>query len=168
MTMPSQTSKPFELRGSHVLWICVAFFAAVFAINGVMIYAAVESFPGTERISSYQAGRLYPREIEKARAQAERQWQADAHIERRADGRVDADIRFQDAQGRAVSGLQVELKLVFPAASGHDSAVTLIETAAGRYRANFGPVAAGQWEAAIEAKEKDQTLFRSQSRVILR
>lgn len=168
MTMPSQTSKPFELRGSHVLWICVAFFAAIFAVNGVMIYAALKSFPGTETASSYQAGRLYPREIEKARAQAELQWKADAHIERRADGMVDADIRFLDAQGRAVSGLRVELSLVYPAASFHDTVAALTETAAGRYRATFGPVTAGQWEAAIEAKEKDQTLFRSQSRLVLR
>lgn len=168
MTMATPSSKPFEIRGWHVLTACLAFFGAVFLVNGVMIYAALNSFPGVETVSSYQAGRLYPREIERARRQAERQWQAGAHMTRAADGMVSAQVTFADNAGRAISGLNVQVRFIHPAAAGYDALARLDETAPGTYRGKLGPLATGQWEVSIEALEKDELVFRSLNRTNLR
>ena len=38
-----------KLTGRTVLWIVLAFFAAVAAVNGAMVWIALETFPGVER-----------------------------------------------------------------------------------------------------------------------
>lgn len=162
--LPSSQRRIFELRGVHVLLICIVFFAAIFAVNGVLVYAALSSFPGVERMSSYQAGRNFPNEIERARAQGQRHWKVGGELRRSGDQRVEAMFSFTDEKGTALDGLAVSLRLQHPARSDRDVAIDLPGLAGGRYRAVIDGVAAGQWDVVIEARADGDILFRSTNR----
>lgn len=70
-------AKPRELTGRMVLAITVSAFAVIIAVNVVMAWFAVETFPGLEVRNSYVASQGYN---ERAAAQRALGWQADAEM----------------------------------------------------------------------------------------
>ena len=48
---------PPRLTGWHVLWIVLGFFAFVGAVNGVMVWFAMDTFPGIQRDAPKGDGR---------------------------------------------------------------------------------------------------------------
>lgn len=165
-TTTAETSR-FRLKGGHVLTMMLIFFGIIFAANAVMIWLALGTFRGTEVASSYRAGRAFPAQIAAARAQAERNWTVDAHVERQPDGH--ASVRFvpRDAANAPLTGLDVTVKLQRPADSQFDRMVTLRERTPGTYVGGAEDVAAGQWTVVFEASRNGEQLFRSRNRVLM-
>jgi nitrogen fixation protein FixH len=161
------TSAPKPLTGTKVLLILVAFFGVVIGVNLTMAKLAIATLPGTDVDSPYAAGLSYDREISAAQDQAARNWQVNAHIERRADGVATLQVEARDAGGQPMTGLTFGGRLERPTDKRADLAVELSEAGVGVYRGDAAAVAPGQWELVIEGEARGERVFMSRNRVIL-
>jgi nitrogen fixation protein FixH len=158
--------RPREVTGRVVLVCLVAFFAAVTAVNAVMITAAVSTFGGVETASAYQAGFAFAQETAAAVAQDALHWQVKARVSSRADATV-IEIVATDAAERPLADLQAVARLVHPTDRRADHIVPLHETASGGFEGAIGEVV-GRWALEIELWRGGTRMFRSKNRVFLR
>ena len=157
-----------EFTGRMALLCLLGFFAAVFAVNGVMIHEALSTFSGVETDSAYQAGRKFEQDVAMARAQDARQWRVDAKVEPMPDGTARLDIVACDAAGQPLAGLDAAAKFERPTDSRLDRNVTVAESSAGSFRGSVEDLPTGQWDLVIELSRHGDRLFRSVSRVVLK
>src|ERR1019366_7315779 len=87
------------LTGRHVLQWLVAFFGIVFAVNGVLVRAAISTFGGVETTSSYKAGLQFGHEVAVAERQDSLHWQVSGKLTRDGAGQAVLDVTARDAQG---------------------------------------------------------------------
>jgi nitrogen fixation protein FixH len=157
---------PRQWTGWTVLMTLLVFFGVIFAVNGIMIYAALSTLTGTDTDSAYQAGLQYEQEVAQAQAQDARHWQIDAKLTPSADGeRVDLSAR--DATGRPLAGLDASVTFERPTDRRLDRSVVLVEDGAGRFHGS-AELAAGQWDLVIELTRRGAQMFLSKNRVILK
>lgn len=130
----------FVIKGRHVLFALLGFFAVIIAVNLVFIIMAVRTFSGEEVSRSYMQGLEYNQVIEARRAQAELGWQAGVNL---ADGEVLVEISRPG--GSPVSGLFLEGSLRHPADTELDRALAFREREAGLYVAQAADLPDGQW-----------------------
>ena len=157
---------PRPLTGRAVLLWAIGFFAIVALVNGIMIRAAVSTFGGVETGSAYQAGQMFGREVESARAQEARHWQVTADVRRDGD-RARVAVEARGADGTPLVGLAAAAALHHPANARSDHAVPLIETAPGRYTGTAA-TAPGQWDVLIDLSRAGERVFRSRNRIVLK
>jgi nitrogen fixation protein FixH len=94
------------LRGGHVLGIFLGFFAAVFVVNGAMIYSAVTTHSGLVANEPYRKGLHYNERIAADRRQASLGWTETLEVGR--DGSV--RLALTEADGRPVRGVRRALR----------------------------------------------------------
>ena len=87
-----------------MLAIFLAFFAAVFVVNGAMIYSALSTHTGVVANEPYRKGLHYNERIAADERQARLGWTDKVDVRR--DGHV--AIMVADLGGRPVSGLKIE------------------------------------------------------------
>jgi nitrogen fixation protein FixH len=165
---PHAKQKPVRnLTGRHVLFWLAAFFAVVFAVNGVLVRAAISTFGGVETISSYKAGLQFEHEMAVAERQDALHWQVSGKLTRDGAGQAVLDVTARDANGAALVGLTTDARLAHPADERLDRAIPVRAVAAGVFH---GQVAAqpGQWDLIVDLYRGSERVFRSQSRVTLR
>lgn len=154
------------LRGRHVLLAMLGFFAAVFAVNGVMIYSAVSTYSGLVANEPYRKGLAYNERIAADERQARLGWSDSVEIGR--DGRVALTISSGD--GRPVTGLAIAAVLGRPSTNRHDIKLALSESKPGRYEAQAAPLGEGSWliaaEARVDARAEDP-VYRTRRRLWL-
>jgi nitrogen fixation protein FixH len=155
------------LTGRKVLFIVLAFFGVIIAVNATMTVLAVETLSGTEVASAYAASVAYRNEIEAAQRQDDRHWNVTAAAKRDAAGHVNVSISARDAQGVPLKGLQMSVRLQRPVDKRLDRDAVLAEPAPGIYAVQFADIAAGQWDLVIEADSAGVAMFRSRSRIVL-
>ena len=156
-----------EMTGFKVLLWLVAFFGIVFAVNGVMVNAAISTFGGVETSSSYQAGLRFEGEVAKAERQDDLHWRVAGTLKRDAQGVAVLDVIARDAHGEPLAGLTADARLAHPADERLDHVIPVTAVGAGAFR---GTAAAqpGQWDLIVDLYRGDKRVFRSQSRVTLR
>lgn len=167
MSAGPDRGRGFELTGRHVLAILVAFFGLVFAANIVLVRKAVSTFAGTETETAYRDGLIYNRELAAARRQDALGWGVTAHTMRDGDGRASVEVEAKDASGLPLAGLAGRATLAHPADKRQDRHGELVPVAPGRFLAEFGEAAAGQWELVIEFTKADERVFMSRNRIAL-
>lgn len=140
-----------ELTGKHVLGIALLAFGTIIGVNLVMAYSAISTFPGLETKSSYIASQHFDRQ---RAAQQTLGWNASLEIE---GGR--AVLRIVDQQGIGVFPETLALQLRRPTHQRDDIRPVLTPEAPGRWSAT-ADLAPGNWNADIEALDRDGTLFR--------
>ena len=153
--------------GWTVLLTLLGFFGVVFAINGVMIFAAISTMRGLDTESAYQAGRMFERDVAMAKAQDARQWQVDAKVTTTPGGGRRLDVVARDASGRPLGGLALSAVFERPTDRRLDQAVAVAEVSPGTFYGNSG-LAAGQWDLVIELSRQGEEMFRSRNRVVLK
>lgn len=152
-----------QITGHMVLGALIGFFGFVLLVNIVMVHAAITTFGGVDTPSSYQAGLTFKAEEAEAAAQAARNWTVDARIAPTAEA-SELSLEVRDGDGRPVTGADVSVRLAHPVDERRDIAVTVSETAPGRY--SGGAVTKpGQWTLDIEIAKGGERLFRSHNRV---
>ncbi|MDK9696439.1 MAG: FixH family protein [Siculibacillus sp.] len=160
----------YRLTGRHVLFILLGAFAFVFAVNGVMIWKALDSFPGVVTQSSYRDSQRFNRSIAEAQAQASRGWRVDAKAERVTDGRVVVRLEAHDAAGAPISGVAFKAMLLHPANRAHDHVVPLQKVAGadGAFEGAATGVTEGKWGLEILGENDAGLVFRSENSLFLR
>ena len=154
------------LRGGHVLGIFLGFFAAVFVVNGAMIYSAVTTHSGLVANEPYRKGLHYNERIAADRRQASLGWTETLEVGR--DGSV--RLALTEADGRPVRGVRITGVLGRPSTSRHDIALMLVEASPGKYEARTSPLAEGNWLLSLEARlyEAADPIYRMRRRVWLK
>src|SRR3974377_2220031 len=113
--MSDPKSNPRELTGRHVLLWLVSFFLVVFAVNGVLVRAAISTFGGVETASSYMAGLQFEHEVAVAEQQNALHWRVTGRIARDFAGQVVLDLSARAPQGKVLAGLSADARLAHPA-----------------------------------------------------
>ncbi|WP_112664142.1 FixH family protein [Microvirga flavescens] len=156
---------PRPLTGRMVLACLFAFFGTVFAMNAVMVRVATSTFGGVETESSYKAGLTFKKDVAIAEAQDALHWKVEANL--RPEGEATrVTVNARDAESRALTGLDVQVRLSHPTDQRRDVILKPTETAPGVFEATM-PVPHGQWDIVLDLKRKDETVFRSKSRVTI-
>lgn len=156
------------LTGRAVLVWLVAFFAVVFAANGVMMKFALETMSGTEVDSAYRASLTFNAEAQAARRQDERAWHVSGHAARNADGGAVVRVEARDKAGVPLTGLTFSAALERPTDKRADRRMALAELQTGLYGGKTTDVAPGQWDLVLEADRGGERLFVSKTRVFLK
>ncbi|HEY2135353.1 MAG TPA: FixH family protein [Xanthobacteraceae bacterium] len=156
-----------EVTGRTVLVCLVAFFGVVFAVNAVMVRAAISTFAGVETESSYQAGFTFTRDVAEARSQDALHWRVDARLTPLGNGNTRLQVEARDAAGRRLGGLVATARFVHPTDERGDRAVPLEESQPGEFRGSADAVA-GQWDLVLELARDGTRVFRSKNRVVVR
>jgi nitrogen fixation protein FixH len=165
MSRPLASPKP--LTGGKVLFMLIAFFGVVIAVNATMAKLAIQTLPGTEVDSAYSASLAYENEIAAAHDQNARNWKVDAQIQRGPDGGATLQVEARDSSGLPMTGLHFQGHFERPADRRADQAVTLAEVASGVYRGSAPLIGPGQWDLVLEGVTAGQRLFLSKNRVLL-
>lgn len=155
------------LTGRTVLICLIAFFGVVIGANVIMMKFAMDTLPGTEVDSPYRASLAFNSDIAEARAQEQRGWQVDAHVERKADGVALVAIEARDRNGAPLSGIGFTARLARPTDKRADRVVVLDERGSGAFGGAATGIEPGQWDLVIEADGANGRLFLSTSRVVL-
>ena len=158
--------KPRQVTGKHVLLCLVGFFVAVFAVNAVMVKAAMSTFGGVQTVSSYRAGLMFGEDVARAGRQDALHWQVSGKLSRDGVGSVVLDISVRDARDLPVGGLSAQARLAHPADERRDHVIVLDDASGGRFR-GVTQAEPGQWELIVDLYRDDARVFRSRSRVML-
>jgi nitrogen fixation protein FixH len=166
---PEPRTSEFRLTGKHVLAICIAFFAIVAGVNGFMMQRAISTMPGLDARNGYDPSQRFNKDQEAARERLALGWTSRVALDALGEGyRVVVDLT--DAQGKALTGLDVDVKLSHPADTKRDLTAELIEAQPGRYGANLQAARPGAWDIRIEARKVagGDLVYRSQVRTVLK
>ena len=151
-----------RLTGRHVLGTFLTFLAAIFAMNGALIYCAVTTNSGLVANEPYRRGLRYNERIAADERQAQLGWTDKLDVTR--EGGV--ALVLTDSAGSPVSGLRIETVLGRPATSRQDIRLSLREVAPGRYEAQTVALAAGTWLIALEARAgEEKPVYRKRRRL---
>lgn len=154
------------ITGRFVLVTLLSFFGVVVGVNVVMARLAVSTFGGVETASSYKAGLAFRSEELAAGEQAGRHWQVQAVITELGGEARTLTITARDAQGRPLTGLEADARLVHPTDARRDVDLTLDDLGGGTFRAST-QAHAGNWDLVLDLSQGGNRLFRSKNRVQL-
>ena len=138
-----------EITGKHVLGFSVGAFGIIIAVNLVMAYKAVTTFPGLEVENSYVASQEF--DIRRD-AQEALGWEVEASYDR---GR--ARLAFTDAEGRPVEVKDLSV-LIGRTTEAKDDTTPSFVFVDNVYQAEV-PLNRGYWMFKIKAHAQDGTLF---------
>lgn len=139
-----------ELTGRHVLGITLAAFGAIIAVNLLMAFKAVGTFPGLEVANSYVASQGFDRD---RAAQNALNWQVTPEY----DGQ-ELVLAIRDAQGQPAPVQSLAVTVGRPTHMREDQRPRLRQEG-GVYRASLA-LAPGLWNIHLTATAPDGTLFR--------
>ena len=142
-----------NVNGRDVLALFLAFFGAIFAVNGALIYAAVSTHTGLVANEPYRKGLAYNERILAEERQAQLGWSERLELGR--DGHLLLALAERDS--RPVRGLRIQGVLGRAATNRQDINLAFVETAPGRYEAQGPEMAGGSWLIALEARIADGT-----------
>ena len=147
---------PRPFTGWHMLAVILSFFGVIIAVNGVLAYKAISTFPGLEVSNSYVAGQSFDQE--KA-AQEALQW----HLKQGYD-RKTAQLRldFTDAAGQPVNLRDIDVLVGRPTEAAQDQRPVMVQGADGGYVAQ-SVLPLGKWMLQIEAHAQDGTRYQART-----
>ena len=150
------------LTGRMVLFMLLAFFGVVIAVNLTMLRLASSTFSGLGDKNAYIAGLSHNRAIAEARDQDRRGWKIEANLERSAPGRSIVSVVRADAG--AYAKVDVSVRFEHPASSRLDRIVALAPAGANAWRAAVD-LPAGVWDMVIEMRSAGAIVFLSRDRI---
>jgi nitrogen fixation protein FixH len=151
MSIIPREGHPFT--GWHMLGVVGLFFGTIIAVNIMMAYWAVSTFPGLNAKNSYVASQNYNLLLKDAAAQDERGWKGKLTLDARRPA-----LALSDRAGSPIPGLDVWILAGRPANASTDRELKL-EPIAGIYRAEEA-LERGRWLVEIEARQDGELLWR--------
>ena len=141
-----------EITGKHVLVFTVSAFAVIIAVNVVMAWKAVSTFPGLEVKNSYVASQTF--DAERA-AQEALGWTLTPAYDPATE---ELRLVFTDKADMPVNLAALEVLVGRTTSSAEDMHPAFVREA-GVYVAK-ATLGAGKWMMQVEARAEDGTLFR--------
>ncbi|MCB1546283.1 MAG: FixH family protein [Hyphomicrobiaceae bacterium] len=158
---------PEGIKGRHVLYGMILFFATIFAVNGVFLYYALKTHTGLDTPDAYRKGLAYNQRILAASEQEKLGWTGNVAV---ADGKL--RLVLSDKAGLPISSLQIQAVLGRPSTDRFDRRLVLSEIAPGRYEVSVGALDAGTWMLGVEAlrqtSNREQVVYRMRKRLWLK
>lgn len=141
--------EPRRLEGWHVLAMLVAFFSAIFAVNGYFLVSALSTYSGVVSVEPYRKGLAYNQRIAADEVQTALNWQVNVGAAR--SGEVTIDLT--GSGGRAVEGLVISATLGRPSTGAFDKTLKFAEQSQGRYVSQGPTLEEGSWIITLEARK---------------
>jgi len=152
------------IEGRHVLAALAVFFGVMFAVNGLLVYYAVDTFSGGDRPDPYRSGLRYNERIGESARQAARGWQTEMAYDD-AQGRL--TLRFADQADAAIVDLDLRGVLGRPATDREDQEIVFDHVADGVYAADVR-LPSGSWVlTAIARKGEGTPVYRLKRRLYI-
>jgi nitrogen fixation protein FixH len=136
-----------RITGRSVLWFLIGAFGVVLSVNGVMIWLALESWPGLVSQTPYQDGLAFNRVLEAGENQKTLGWLATVEA---PEGAVEISLRT--GEGLPLSGAMLTVLAKRPTHEGSDVPLIVDETGPGRYVAALPLPIPGNWDIIIDAR----------------
>jgi nitrogen fixation protein FixH len=155
------------VKGHHVLFGILSFFAVVFAVNGYFLFAALSTHSGVVANEPYRKGLDYNARIAADERQTELGWHDEVSVT--GDGKV--SVTVSDRQTQPLSGLVISGTIGRPSTVHFDRRFRLAEQERGRHAAEVGALEPGNWVIAIEARsgaEDAEPAYRVRRRLLLK
>lgn len=152
------------------LWIpyaFLAFFGAVVAANGVMIYFAATTFSGVDERALYKRGTSYNEVLAAARDQAALGWTADLSHAALGGTVGRLHLRVVDSLGQPVEGAAVVAIAKRPTTAQYDFRFALEPDGAGGYVAEVAWPVPGVWDVKLGV-EAGGRRFQHDERLVVR
>lgn len=144
-----------EITGRHVLAVTVGAFSVIIAVNLVLAWKAVATFPGLDVDNSYVASQEFN---SRKAAQLALGWKLQPKYDH---GRV--TLAFTDAQGRPVEVKSLDV-LVGRTTESKDDETPDFTYVGGVYEAEV-PLTEGVWFLRVRATAADGTLFEQRRKL---
>ncbi len=157
-----------ELTGKHVLFLFVAFFGIIFAVNARLIYLSQSSWTGLETHDAYRKGLKYNQQLSSSEAQNTRGWTMTLVKKTDANGQLMLTATPKDKAGENLSGLAMSVELKRPTHEGIDKAFPLKETSLGVYAGQIEKIPLGKWYLFVTAVQGKTILYRSKNELYLK
>lgn len=141
-----------EITGRHVLVVTVGAFGLIFAVNFLMAYKAISTFPGLEVDNSYVASQDFDKD---RAAQAALGWTLTPEYDSKTQ---ELSLSFTDGTGALVAVKDLTV-LVGRTTEARDDTKPNFVFEGGAYRAKES-LSSGKWMMQVEAHSFDGTLFR--------
>ena len=136
--------------GAKVFAFTASAFAVIIAVNGLLAYKAISTFPGLEVDNSYVASQTFDAELQ---AQKRMGWALAVTA-----SAAEVTLTFTGAGGQPVQPQSLSAT-IGRATEAVDDRVAAFSFAAGRYAAPVD-LAPGKWVLRVEARAADGTVFR--------
>lgn len=149
--MKQMNPAQYGLNGWHVLFSMIAFFLAVVAVDGVMIYKAISTFGG-DTPDAYRTGLLYNQRIAEERRQNELGWTETITFDSARDS---LRLTLKDRGGSGVRGLHVAGSIGRPTTDVADRSLILAAAGDGVYTIKLSNLAEGEWDVSLIASQID-------------
>lgn len=168
--MSAAGSRPFELKGLHVLLAVVAFFAAVIAVDVGMAVQAYRTFPGEVSATPYEDGLKFNSTLAERAAERSLGWRASVRATVVGaggtinSGRTQLMVTIADAAGAPVRGLDLRGRLERPATESGRRDLRFVETKPGAYQA-VAPDSPGAWDLSLTGADRAGHPFEAESRM---
>jgi len=153
------------IRGRHVLLAMLAMFGLVIAVNAVFVTLAIGTFTGVTTTNPFQEGLAYNEVLAARDAQRDLGWQGKVALARLGDGADRITVRFSDADGQPLTGLELSGALRRPTHAGMDQALAWRETGPGRYETEVALPARGNWDLVMAAHDGRNQPFEMKARL---
>lgn len=151
-------TRPQEFTGRHMWFLVIGFFGVIIAVNIGMAIVASTSWTGLVVSNSYVASQEFEEKRIAHEAQKAAGWQATFTYSPGI-----AKVVIVDGAGRPIDLGPVELQVNRPV-GGHDDQAVLLERAPdGGYTATL-TLAAGVWDALVQATETSKGPFELRER----
>lgn len=144
----SATAPRWTIKGRHVLFVLLGFFAVCVAVDGFMIYRALSTFGGVDNVNAYRDGIAYNSRIAQEERQSETGWRDSVEV---LAEQKRIRVTIADRDGRAASNLNVRAIFSRPATNRFDVALPVRETAPGVFEADVASLEPGSWIVGIRA-----------------
>lgn len=151
--MNSVAKPPAELRGVHVLWMILAFFGVVIAVNVAFAVMAVRSFPGEDVRRSYLQGLHYNETLSARRAQSALGWRASASLGGAGENAA-LEVVLVDRAGAPLRGVRLAGVLQWPTTSSLDRELAFAPVGDGHFTAPVTALRNGRWRLRAHAENE--------------
>lgn len=153
-----------ELTGRHVLFILLAFFGVMIAVNAYFTVVAVSSFRGEDVPRSYRQGLEYNQTLEARAAQAKLGWTVTTNrVEK--DGGHWLLVQVQNKDGNPVFAADLTATLRHRTDTALDQSLHLTPDGPGRYQTALTVPTGEYYLKGMISKASDQFVFTQSVRV---
>jgi len=140
----------------------IAAMALVFAVNGYMVYDALQTFPGQAGQDGFDLSNEYQRVLATAQQQAALGWRIEAEL----TGTRNPVLHLSDRTGTPLADAAIEAHAERPVGPAETTVLTFQPLEAGRFQSDKS-LYSGQWDLMLTVLAHDQQ-YTTTRRIIVK